>query len=632
MTSSYSLPLVALSIMLAATMSFAAVRLARAQLARPTQTNAVWAAATALVLGTGIWAMHFVGMLAFQLPVPIGYDFTTTLASWAAAVLVCWLGLTFVLVPAPTASGVVLGAIFMGSGIAVMHYSGMAAMEMSPPIQYRPVLAALSVIIGIGASYAALRVLIGLRTRTQTFAKDVTAAILMGIAVSGLHYVAMAASVFAPYCVSRAANGFERQQFIFELVITVLAVLGAALGAALFQTRKEARFRAIEQEQRLSATTSRLAESEQRFKAVQEVAVDPFFILTAETNGAAIADFRFSYVNPAALRLWRLREADLIGHSFLKQFPTTMATGLFDVYASVMTSGEAAIVEQEYIGEGLSGWFRISCVKLFDGVAILFSDITDRRRDEQALRTSREELRRLSAHVQHVREEEKARIARELHDDLGQQLTALKMAASQLENVACSDRPWPPHEALNGIYAMIDDLVKSIRHIAADLHPVMLEDLGLIPAIDHLLDDFSARYRIRAIRHIDQDAIDFNRRCRNDIFRIVQEALTNVARHSGATEVVVAIARDDPHCIVRIADNGRGVQHEGPKQSFGLLGMRERATLLGGEIRISTEPGAGLILTAILPLSSIETNDVTKFGTQHSSTALRNSVDAEGGG
>ncbi|MGN6669682.1 MAG: PAS domain-containing protein [Trinickia sp.] len=238
-------------------------------------------------------------------------------------------------------------------------------------------------------------------------------------------------------------------------------------------------------------------------------------------------------------------------------------------------------------------------------------DITDRKRDEEALRTSREELRRLSAHVQDVREGEKARIARELHDDLGQQLTALKMAASLLENTAHLDRPWPPHQALNGIYTMIDNLVKSIRQIAADLHPVMLEDLGLIPAIDHLIDDFSARFRIRVIRHIDQDAIDFNRDCRNDMFRIVQEALTNVARHSGATEVVVEIARDHPHCIVRIVDNGRGAPREGPKHSFGLLGMRERATLLGGEIRISTEPGAGFALTAILPLSYVEAKDVT---------------------
>lgn len=234
-------------------------------------------------------------------------------------------------------------------------------------------------------------------------------------------------------------------------------------------------------------------------------------------------------------------------------------------------------------------------------------DITDRKRDEEALRASREELRRLSAHIQQVREEEKARIARELHDDLGQQLTALKMATSLLEP-AGKEPASITQGALKGIYTMIDELVQSVRHIAADLHPVMLDDLGLIAAIDGLIDEFSVRYRIRVIRRLDPDAIAFNRACRIGIFRMVQEALTNVARHSGATEVTLDIVRDEPNCIVRIVDNGRGAATNKAKgrHSFGLLGMRERAALLGGEIRIRTEPGAGFALTAILPLDAIE--------------------------
>lgn len=235
-------------------------------------------------------------------------------------------------------------------------------------------------------------------------------------------------------------------------------------------------------------------------------------------------------------------------------------------------------------------------------------DVTDRKRDEESLRTSREEMRRLSAHVQQVREEEKARIARELHDDLGQQLTALKMATSLLEHQGEDDRPRVMQTALNGIYSMIDELVASVRRIAADLHPVILDDLGLIPAIDVLLDEFSTRYRIRVIRHLEPGAIRFNRECRIDVFRMVQEALTNVARHSGATEVVLDIVRDEPNCIIRIVDNGRGATQAGPKgrHSFGLLGMRERAALLGGEVRIQTEPGSGFALTAIVPLASLE--------------------------
>jgi two-component system, NarL family, sensor histidine kinase UhpB len=234
-------------------------------------------------------------------------------------------------------------------------------------------------------------------------------------------------------------------------------------------------------------------------------------------------------------------------------------------------------------------------------------DTTERKRAEESLRISREELRRLSAHVQQIREEEMARIARELHDDFGQQLTALKMAVTLVEQ----KKPAFTHD-LHRLYALIDQLIDSVRLIAADLRPAMLDDLGLIPAIDWLTNEFSARYNVRVIRHIDAQAFTFNRESRIEVFRIVQEALTNVARHSGATEVVLDIARCDPHCIVRIADNGRGAvrtAHLG-RQSFGLLGMRERAALLGGDIQIRTSPGSGFVLTVTLPLAAVETKAV----------------------
>lgn len=229
---------------------------------------------------------------------------------------------------------------------------------------------------------------------------------------------------------------------------------------------------------------------------------------------------------------------------------------------------------------------------------------------EEALRISREDLRRLSAHNQKIREEEKVRIARELHDDLGQQLTALKMAVTLIEhkNDAAS-RHSISRDDLYGVYASIDQLVDSVRRIAGDLRPVMLDDLGLIEALEWMTKEFSSRYRIRVISHIDADAIAFNQQSRIEVFRMVQEALTNVARHSGATEVVLDIIRDDPHCIVRIIDNGRGAKRDTRwnRHSFGLLGISERAVLLGGEIDIRTAPGSGFALTATLPLAAVET-------------------------
>lgn len=240
-------------------------------------------------------------------------------------------------------------------------------------------------------------------------------------------------------------------------------------------------------------------------------------------------------------------------------------------------------------------------------------DVTDRKLADEALRESREELQHLSANIQNVREEEKTRIARELHDDLGQQLTALKMEVGRIENVAEAPRTALAGADLRDIYSLIDQLVGSVRRIAADLRPTMLDDLGLIPAIEWFIDQFSTRFGVRIIRHIAADDIDFNRESATAVFRVVQEAMTNIARHSGATEVTLEITRDDPHCIVSIVDNGRGSASDKrpARNSFGLLGMRERVARLGGDLRIQTAPGEGFALSVSLPLAVIEDKEGT---------------------
>ena len=231
-------------------------------------------------------------------------------------------------------------------------------------------------------------------------------------------------------------------------------------------------------------------------------------------------------------------------------------------------------------------------------------DVTDRKLADEALRESREELKHLSANIQRVREEEKTRIARELHDDLGQQLAALKIEVARIENRADAARTALAGADLRNIYVLIDQLVVSVRRIATDLRPAMLDDLGLIPAIEWFTDQFSARQGVRVIRHICADDIDFSGETATAMFRIVQEGMTNVARHSGATEVTLEIVHDDPNCIMRIADNGHGCPSDRrpARNSFGLVGMRERVAGLGGELRIETAPEQGFALSVSLPL------------------------------
>lgn len=243
-------------------------------------------------------------------------------------------------------------------------------------------------------------------------------------------------------------------------------------------------------------------------------------------------------------------------------------------------------------------------------------DVTDRRRANEALRESREELQRLSANIEHIREEEKTRIARELHDDLGQLLTALKIDTARFERMIEGKVDQSAAAALRDIYGLIDHLVASVRRIAADLRPVMLDDLGPIPAIDWFIHEFSARHGIVVDAQLDINEVAFNRDSGTEVFRMVQESLTNVARHSGASEASVAIVREEPFCLVKIRDNGRGALADARRNrnSFGLIGMRERAARLGGELSIETAPGQGFAVTVRLPLAIVETPDIDDAG------------------
>ena len=252
--------------------------------------------------------------------------------------------------------------------------------------------------------------------------------------------------------------------------------------------------------------------------------------------------------------------------------------------------------------------------KLF---TVMLRDVTERVKSENALKQSREELRLLSANLQNVREEEKTRIARELHDDLGQQLTALKMDLSAVEQdlAANRDAAGPLDSSvsnqLRGMRRMIDSTVASLRRIAADLRPVMLDDLGLAPAIEWLANDFTSRYGIDITRRIDPGNVVFTKEGATAVFRIVQEALTNVARHADATAVELTLQASGQHYLLRIEDNGRGArQHAGPNtgpdKSFGLIGVRERAYMLGGTVQIDTAENKGFAITVKFPLQSVQ--------------------------
>jgi len=234
---------------------------------------------------------------------------------------------------------------------------------------------------------------------------------------------------------------------------------------------------------------------------------------------------------------------------------------------------------------------------------VILRDVTERIRAEEALRHSQTELRELAYATNSVREQEKSRIARELHDELGQALTALKLDLTWL-----SERLPAGQEAiaekLGAMQAMIDGTVAATRRISADLRPMMLDDLGLVPAAEWLVQEFTQRTGIPCELRVASPELELKDPHATAVFRILQESLTNVARHAQAQRVEVALGRVDGSVTLNVRDNGRGFSLDDPRRpnAFGLMGLRERVSLLGGEIRIESQPGRGTVLYVQIPL------------------------------
>ena len=344
-----------------------------------------------------------------------------------------------------------------------------------------------------------------------------------------------------------------------------------------------------------------LRASEQKYKLLFESNPLPMWMLT-------LPDYRFIDVNSVALLQYGYTKEE-----FLKLSP-------MDFRPPKDLKKLKALTSTEFRGVHHAGIWRH---KKKDGTIIyvdivthdinhkgqmrrlvLANNITERHAAEEKLKESYEAIRTLTGYLQNVREQERLNISREIHDELGQLLTVLKMDVSWLNKKIGGENSMVK-EKLSEILNLVDTTVRSIRRIASELRPTLLDDLGLYAAMEWHLEEFERRSGIRRELVIPENELALSDSLKIGIFRIFQESLTNVARHSEAKNVNVSLLQKDNQLILTIRDNGIGFE-EGPmttKKTLGLLGMKERSMMMGGVYNISSAKGTGTTVTVIIPLS-----------------------------
>ena len=471
MKCSYDYRLVALSVLIAVCASYAALELSARTTAARGRVRLAWLIGGAVAMGLGIWSMHYIGMLAFNLPVPVLYDWPTVFLSLLAAVFASAVALFVVSRPKLGWPRAVVGSAIMGSGIATMHYTGMAAMRLPAICSYRPSLLILSVGLAIVISLVAIWLTFHFREDGRASAGwKIGCAVVMGSAIPTMHYTGMAAAQFAPSSMS------------------------------------------------------------------------------------------------------------------------------FDTSHAVSTS--------------TLGFAGVSAVTLLVlGVAVLTAAV-DRRFSAQKLWAD-EAVRELSGRLLQIQDEERRHFARELHDSASQMLAALSMNLVALEPEA-SKISLDAANLVTKSVKLVDELSREVRTISHLLHPPLLDELGLSAALRDYVEGFAERSKINIDLEIPADFGRLSQEVETAMFRVVQECLTNIHRHSGSPIARICISHSESNVRVEVQDKGKGIPREKRselelrgKAGVGIRGMRERLRQLGGTLEIKPgRNGPGTVVVAQLPTSN----------------------------
>ena len=311
----------------------------------------------------------------------------------------------------------------------------------------------------------------------------------------------------------------------------------------------------------------------------------------------------YTYMNKKAGEIFNRNPNEMIGKHIWTEFPEGIDQPFYKAYHQAMEQQQYIYLEDYY--PPYEKWFENSIYPSSGGLTVFFRDITYRKRAEEEISNNNEQLKLLTAHLQNVREDERKRIGREIHDELGQQLTAVKMDVAWI-NKQVTDYSSPIKSKLKNIINLLNGSNKAVRKILNELRVDILDDFGLVEAMVWQGQQFTSNTGIPVLFSSDKIIIKPEEIMATCIYRAYQEALTNIIKHAEAKKVVSSLKYVDNKLILEIKDDGFGFNKDEQKtmQSFGLLGMKERVASLNGTFELNSSPETGTKITISLPFKT----------------------------
>lgn len=361
-------------------------------------------------------------------------------------------------------------------------------------------------------------------------------------------------------------------------------------------------------EKKVEERTKELLDSERRYRSIIELS--PENILTLDLSGKILS------ANNIFFKATGYSKEEVIGKNFsqIGLFRPQDISMYLEYFSSILSGKITKEVEHRWIHKDGSFHWGETYVGLIKennkvvGFQAIIRDITERKKNEEALKNSRAQLQELSKHLMTAREEERKAIAREIHDELGQVLTVLKMEIHWLNKRLPKDQEFLIKKS-NSMLDLSTQMINTIRRIYTELRPIMLDELGLIEAIEWQINEFKNHSGIECEVNTFSKDIKIDQEQSIALFRIFQEILNNIIRHAKAKKVKISLKKENENLILDIKDDGIGITQRKikDKKSFGLMGIRERSNYLNGKLKITGRKGKGTTVILTIPLNIEET-------------------------